>query len=212
MSTLHYLLTEAWREMATKEHPMSTPREIAFDEIQVADLIEVRWWQGSTHWTRRGTVADKTHLVAFSPEGEYLVTRSFAGEVFLLARPAPEIPVGTTGTATVRGVEGVRVFRVPLEPVWGGNWISARPVGDGGEVNHDDSDVTDFVPDVLWTEELRGQLAYEVQVALYRNRTEDAVTAKRAALAAIGDFTPGPTNPRSNGLLKTVTDGCDGGA
>lgn len=56
--------------------------------------------------------------------------------------PEPEIPVGTTGTATVRGVEGVRVGRSTF---LSGGWLSFVDVG--GHYAHTDDEVTGFVPD-----------------------------------------------------------------
>jgi hypothetical protein len=78
---------------------------------------------------------------------------------YLQPAPKPEVKPGTTGTATVRGVKGIKVMRVTNE---GGsdphemdpNWVSADLVDQGHKVNgydgtylHHDSDVTDFVPD-----------------------------------------------------------------
>lgn len=62
----------------------------------------------------------------------------------LIERPAPPLPTeaGAVGTATVRGVPGVRVMRADAgsdHP-----WIGAREVG--GWSWHADADLADFVP------------------------------------------------------------------
>jgi len=64
----------------------------------------------------------------------------------------PELAVapGTTGTATVRGVEDVRVMRVTPGPNGSHSWVSPNvPTPDGEHFNwlHGESNVTDFVPD-----------------------------------------------------------------
>lgn len=65
----------------------------------------------------------------------------------LLARPAPALPTepGTTGTATVRGVPGVRVMRLGGQPWRLSFWVSVSPVA--GASLHPDSDLADFIPD-----------------------------------------------------------------
>lgn len=57
-------------------------------------------------------------------------------------REVPEYAPGTTGTATVRGIEGVPVMRTDNEPF---PWASAFPLQ--GDWLHASSEVTDFVPD-----------------------------------------------------------------
>lgn len=73
--------------------------------------------------------------------------------------PAPIVLPGTAGTATVRGVEGVRVMRIER---WGGrgyDWTLAyaRPEIPGDtytdRLNVTERDVADFVPDVILTKE-----------------------------------------------------------
>ena len=68
-----------------------------------------------------------------------------AADVTLLDRPTPPLPTepGTTGTATVRGVPGVSVFRV-----WATSdkaWVSAGWIKNN--VWHSDSDLADFIAD-----------------------------------------------------------------
>lgn len=73
--------------------------------------------------------------------------------------PTPPVPVGTAGTATVRGVKGVRVFR--YMPDGTPRWISSeRPEGEG--ILHNDDQVTDFVPDVVVTDEWKRKTAEEL--------------------------------------------------
>lgn len=71
---------------------------------------------------------------------------SFDGTRVRLERPMPA--PGTTGTATVRGVPGVRVIRTEIDPTPGlirTQWASGVMVM--GERMHTGSEVTDFVPD-----------------------------------------------------------------
>lgn len=71
-------------------------------------------------------------------------------------REAPEVEPGTAGTATVRGVEGVRVMRLAESPTNSSRWASATP-GPMGNRIWEDISVTDFVPDPD-TAALRAQL------------------------------------------------------
>lgn len=67
---------------------------------------------------REGEVYRTTYLSERAAKGEFGEVGSRAVyEVDMDARPSPEseIPVGTTGTATVRGVEGVRLIRSSKE-------------------------------------------------------------------------------------------------
>lgn len=63
-----------------------------------------------------------------------------------------DVPVGTAGTATVRGVEGVRVIRREPAAFNEDRWGSATAVKDG--FYWKDANVTDFVPDRLVPDQL----------------------------------------------------------
>jgi hypothetical protein len=76
-------------------------------------------------------------------EGEWIA--GLTQPIFLVSRPEPEVKPGTTGTATVRGEDGVRVMRLRSEFPDDLAWCSALPVG--GWRNHLEDQVTDFVPD-----------------------------------------------------------------
>jgi hypothetical protein len=83
----------------------------------------------------------------FSAQGDYITKDESAYENYLDpdSRPKePEVPTGTAGTAMVRGVEGVRVFRAGDE----GFWFSVSRVE--YTFAHPDNAVSDFKPDVLW--------------------------------------------------------------
>lgn len=72
-------------------------------------------------------------------------------DLTLIERPAPPLPTepGTTGTATVRGVPGVRVMRTRQDESTGPRlWVSERYVG--SYFWHADSDLADFVPDPMF--------------------------------------------------------------
>lgn len=69
----------------------------------------------------------------------------------------PEIPVGTAGTATVRGVEGVRVTRGTSGACL--YWRSGRSVKTC--LVHEDEHVTDFVPDEILTAKRAEQIRAE---------------------------------------------------
>jgi hypothetical protein len=61
-----------------------------------------------------------------------------------------DVPVGTAGTATVRGVEGVRIMRCGYSS--GDYWIT--PLDATDRRVHDDEHVTDFKADVVVDEAL----------------------------------------------------------
>lgn len=93
--------------------------------------------------------------------------------VVLLKRRESEIPVGTTGTATVEGVPGVRVIRSAMRM---NPWLSAELTK--GSWSHTDSDVTDFKPDAEladWEHELLLQQREEKIRAEERERIALAV-------------------------------------
>lgn len=75
---------------------------------------------------------------------------TYSNGTWTVEREVPEIAPGTAGTATVRGVEGVRVMRLDgTDHPWSSATFFA-PAGDvkgPGQNRHDDWQVTDFVPD-----------------------------------------------------------------
>lgn len=66
----------------------------------------------------------------------------------LIDRPAPPLPTepGTTGTATVRGVPGMRVM-LHDDDNYGARNHWGTPVPVCGYYGHADSDISDFTPD-----------------------------------------------------------------
>jgi len=61
--------------------------------------------------------------------------------------PEPEVEPGTAGTATVRGVEGVRVMRCVRGNPQGDRWVSATVIRDEAGnpwTYHLDTDLADF--------------------------------------------------------------------
>lgn len=85
-------------------------------------------------------VSTSDNAVAFQPDAP----------ITLIERPAPPLPTepGTTGTATVRGVPGVRVMQVEPEPTYyyyEYRWVSVPAVHRMRW--HRDEHITNFVPD-----------------------------------------------------------------
>lgn len=107
--------------------------------------------------------------------------------------PNPEWKPGTTGTATIRGFEDVRVFRIDhsARGEWG--WVAATafPTDRFGVVFEDD-EISDFVPDEPRPLPTREQVEHAVQgtvLALYPNpgpkRDEMIAEAVNAVLALL---------------------------
>jgi len=118
-----------------------TEGPISFDQIREGDELEVTFnWLGlQQHRTGAAAVLSGTGSW-LTTEGGSLVVRSLDPTIHRKPRPVPTYEPGVTGTATVRGVEGVRVMKRDED----GEWFSATRVA--GFV-HQDADVTDFTPD-----------------------------------------------------------------
>ena len=112
-------------------------------EFREGDRVSIE----GTVWHRDHDGDDPTLVLYTESGGTFEVA---AADVTLLDRPTPPLPTepGTTGTATVRGVEGVRVMRTRQDGSTEMRlWVSEHRVG--SYFWHDDSDLADFEPDVI---------------------------------------------------------------
>lgn len=75
------------------------------------------------------------------------LSRPFGGGI-TVTRPVSPLPdkPGAVGTATVRGVPGVRVMRMEDHAYAGQPWYSTRHIGRSNDLWHADSDLSDYVP------------------------------------------------------------------
>lgn len=162
---------------------MNEPRQINFNDLRSGDEIQARNADGSVHVTRAGVVDYVTSALAMSEDGRLIAARD--DDITLLHRPAPEIPVGATGTATVGTTTGVRVMRLSEKHAAG--WVSATPVAVNNVTSYLHDAVTDFVPDVLWTVDLGEELISHVRdMRIFDYRRPVSV-----AIAGIRSFRPG---------------------
>jgi len=74
-----------------------------------------------------------------------VVVENEDGHPIVVEREAPEVPMGATGTATVRGYRGMRVMRTDGTGGVDGFWVTPNIVG--GRRLHLAEQVTDFQPD-----------------------------------------------------------------
>jgi hypothetical protein len=119
-----------------------------------------------------GHLLHKDFLVEYDPD-----ERTWTVEREVPAEPTPE--PGTAGTATVRGVEGVRVMRV-VDAFTNDAWASPYLID--GELLHAPEFVTDFVPDPK-----PGVIPDDVANAIAANWQARLDDAKRA-LVEVGKF------------------------
>jgi len=96
---------------------------------------------------KRLVVMAQATTFSLDGQADYLLDNGVSVEV----PPEPGIKPGTTGTATINGVRGARVLRVGVLGVI--DWWLAE---DG--CKYDDLEVTDFVPDVMLTQEMLEEL------------------------------------------------------
>ena len=83
---------------------MSTPREIAFEDIRKGDDIEARWTLDGLRFTRRGVAHHRNPLCWYTEEGGRLANSDGDWTHYLHSRPAPAEPKGLG--AIVRAVVG----------------------------------------------------------------------------------------------------------
>ncbi len=115
-------------------------------DVQDGDIVTLRWErEAGVTVTVEGPAQD-------SRVSGYMVTDA---RFVSATREVPEWEPGTVGTATVRGVEGVRVMRLGTN-----RWVSPRvPVADRTELFnwlHSDRELEHLVPDDA--EELRAEV------------------------------------------------------
>jgi hypothetical protein len=112
-------------------------------EVRTGDLLTLRHEDGAI--TATGPAGGTRARRCIHGMGAILNTEGgdWGRWTFVSAtREVPEYAPGQTGTATVRGVEAVRVMRMDASER---AWTSPVPVR--GDHRHSESDVTSFVPD-----------------------------------------------------------------
>lgn len=115
----------------------SKAKPIDFDDIREGDTAAVVDDHSVTVFTVARVVPGRQAHVLAGDGAEWSMAD---GQWFLLGRPAPE--PGASGTATVKGVPGVRVVRNNCDVEH--PWLAPAIAGDPWLA---DDDVTDFVPD-----------------------------------------------------------------
>lgn len=162
-------------------------------DVQDGDIVTLRWEkEPGVTVTLEGPAQD-------SAVGDYTIT---SARFVSATREVPEWEPGTVGTATVRGVEGVRVMRLSTN-----RWVSPRvPVGDRtGLFNwlHSDRELEHFVPDDA--EALRAEVE-RLRAARTLPTREQVAMSMYAELKGALDLSWGRLDPIDRGEWERAAD------
>lgn len=119
-----------------------------------------------------------------------VVVENEDGRPVVVERPVPEIPMGATGTATVRGYRGMRVMRTSGTGGADGFWVTPNIVG--GRRLHTADEVTDFQPDPDFAAAVDAYARHVHRIRAGVAQNIDVHPIMRSLLAVVDD---GPVKP-----------------